>query len=112
MKPLVNFHLRPGQLFLCSIAILAVFAPAFAQTADRSFTTGLTLGTLRNNYTGFTGMKFTVGATALKVTTLGRIIVSGNSQTHTVKLVRADGTDLPGGAVTVNTVGRIPDDDS
>src|ERR1700722_11085797 len=43
---------------------------------------------------------------ALVVNQLARWVVSGNSGTHTVKLVDAStGTDLPGGSVSVNTSG-------
>jgi 6-phosphogluconolactonase (cycloisomerase 2 family) len=65
--------------------------------------TTFTMGTARNNYTGGFGMKFTVGATALNVSALGRIFITGNTGMHVVKLVRAlDGVDVPGGAVTVD----------
>ena len=61
---------------------------------------------LRNNYGNFVGMEFTVGNTALSVGQLGRMCVAGNTGCHSVKLVNAaTGTDLPGGAVTVNMAG-------
>jgi hypothetical protein len=61
---------------------------------------------LRNNYGNFVGMEFTVGNTALSVGQLGRMCVAGNTGSHSVKLVNAaTGTDLPGGAVTVNMAG-------
>ena len=55
----------------------------------QSFVTGKTLGALRADYTGHVGMKIAVGAQALTVTSLGRIYVSGNAGTHTLKVVRA-----------------------
>jgi hypothetical protein len=65
-----------------------------------------TLGTLRNNFTGSVGFKFTVGSSPITVTHLGRWVVSGDTGTHTVKLVKAsDGTDVPLGSVTVSTFG-------
>lgn len=97
-----------GLLFRFAALLLAP-AVAFAQTTGSSFTTGLTLGTARNNHTGFVGMRFTVGATPLQVLSLGRIVVAGNAATHTVKLVRVDGTDVAGGATSVNTVGGTPE---
>ncbi len=58
---------------------------------------------LRNNFSGWVGMKFTVGVNALNVTVLGRISVIGNSGTHIVKIVRAsDGGDVPGGSAAVS----------
>jgi hypothetical protein len=56
----------------------------------------------RNNYSGWVGMKFTVGATALSVSALGRVCVAGNATSHTVMFVNASGTALPGASVTVN----------
>ncbi|MFZ0062361.1 MAG: hypothetical protein WAL47_10020, partial [Pyrinomonadaceae bacterium] len=57
--------------------------------------TPTTLGTLRRNSNNWFGMKITVGAQPIKVYSLGRIFVSGNTGTHTVKLVRAsDSVDL------------------
>ena len=72
-------------------------------TPERAFVTGKTLGTIRNNLTGFVGMKFTVGAAPVTVTTLGRIYVAGNTGTHTVKIVNAGtGSDVAGGSIALN----------
>lgn len=67
------------------------------------FVASKTLGTIRNNYSGWVGAKFTVGASPLSVTALGRIRVSDNSQSHRVKLVRAsDGSDVTNGLVSID----------
>jgi hypothetical protein len=51
-------------------------------------------------------MNIAVGSSPLTVTALGRIVASGNAGSHTVKLVSAStGVDVPGGSVSVNTVG-------
>ena len=66
------------------------------------FVTGFALSSpvLRNNFSGWVGMKFTVGPNPLSVSALGRIFIAGNTGTHVVKFVRAsDGTDVPGGSV-------------
>ena len=61
--------------------------------------------TLRNNYGDFDGMSFTTGASSLTVQELGRKYVSGNSQVHIVKLVRAsDNVDV--GSVLLGHVER------
>ena len=70
-----------------------------------AFITGVTPGTLRNNHPGWVGFQMVVGSAPLTVTDLGRWVVSGNSNSHTVKIVRSDGTDLPGGSVSVATAG-------
>jgi hypothetical protein len=75
-----------------------------------NFLTGYALNgpSLRNGFSGFVGMRFTVGSSALSVSALGRIFITGNSGTHTVKLVQAaTGTDVPGGSVSVSMVGGV-----
>ena len=62
--------------------------------------------TVRNNFTGWAGFKLQTGDTPVIVSALSRWVYSGNSGSHTVKLVTAStGTDLSGGSVTVNTSG-------
>jgi len=61
---------------------------------------------LRNDFTGWVGMKLTVGTTPLSVSALGRICAVGNSQTHTVKFVNAsDGSDVAGASVSLSMAG-------
>ena len=64
--------------------------------------------TVRSNYTGWVGFKFTVGSTPLIVSRLGRWVRSGNTNSHAVKLVASNGTDISGGTATVNTSGAAP----
>ncbi len=52
--------------------------------------TGKTLGTLRNNYSGWVGMRFVVGSSPLLVRALGRIYINGNTQTHELRLIHAE----------------------
>jgi hypothetical protein len=71
------------------------------------FVTGQTLSaTIRNNYNGWLGMKFTVGANPLTIQGLGRWVIAGNTGNHTLKLV-VDSTkaDVPGGSAVVSTSG-------
>ena len=83
-----------------SVALLGVLAPGGA------FLTSETLGTLRGNFTGWVGMSLTVGAQPLVVSSLGRIVATGNANTHMVKIVTAAGVDIPGASVTVSTAGK------
>lgn len=77
-------------------------------TPETAFVTGKTFGTSRNNVTGFMGMKFTVGSAPLIVTSLGRIYLSNNTATHTVKLVAAtSGVDVVGGSVNLNMAAGV-----
>jgi hypothetical protein len=72
-------------------------------TPETAFVTGKTLGTIRNNLTAFVGMKVTLGAAPVTVTSLGRIYVAGNTGTHTVKIVNAGtGSDVAGASVSIN----------
>lgn len=71
-------------------------------------TAGGTSSSLRNDFSGWVGTAFKVGATPLTVTALGRYVVTGSSGTHVVKLVQftgTTGTDVPWGSVTVSTAG-------
>ncbi len=73
-----------------------------------SFTTSEVLSTaVRNDYTGFVGMQVTIGVKYLSVSSLGRWIVAGNTQTHLVKIVDTS-TGLDVGSVTINTSGATP----
>src|SRR5205823_2018118 len=71
--------------------------------------TDFTPGSLRNNFTGGFGMRFTVGATPLNVSQLGRLYIEGNNGSHVVKLVTAaTGVDVPGGSATVSLPSGTP----
>jgi hypothetical protein len=60
------------------------------------------LGTLRNDFTGWVGMKITVGNPLLSVTALARAFAPGNSGSHVVKIVDAStGKDVPGASTTI-----------
>jgi List-Bact-rpt repeat protein/Big-like domain-containing protein/putative Ig domain-containing protein/Kelch motif protein len=80
-------------------------------TTSTNFLTSFALNnpSLRNDFSGFVGMKLTVGANPLTVTALGRICVANNASTHTVKLANANnGTDVAGASVSVNMAGCTP----
>ena len=73
---------------------------------DMSFVLSSSPGTPRNNYSGWVGMSVTVGGSPIDVSSLGRLVLVGNTGSHVVKIVNAStGADLPGGAVTVATAG-------
>ena len=63
------------------IGALAVAGALWAGSAaaQTPLITGYTNNGLRNNFAGFVGMEFTVGAAVLNETALGRVYVSGNS---------------------------------
>ncbi len=61
---------------------------------------------IRNNYSGWVGMKLTVGPNSINVTSLGRVCISGDVETHTVEIVSAiSGTVVPGGTLQLNMSG-------
>jgi hypothetical protein len=62
--------------------------------------------TVRNDFSGWVGLKFTAGSSGMTVNSLGRLFLAGNNGTHIVKLVRAsDGADVPGGSIPVSMAG-------
>ena len=72
------------------------------------FVTAVTLATNavpRNDFSGWVGFRFQVGNTETIATHLGRWVLSGNTGTHTIKLVQSDGVDVGGGSVTVTASG-------
>jgi hypothetical protein len=76
-------------------------------TPGQGFVVAETLGTMRNNFTGFVGMVISVAADPLTVFGLGRFVVVGNGGTHMLKIADgATGVDLPGAVVTVDLAGR------
>ncbi|MBV8732281.1 MAG: immunoglobulin domain-containing protein, partial [Acidobacteriia bacterium] len=87
----------------------AVTLTVLPQGSPLPFVISETLGTSRNDYSGWVGMAIRVGPSPLLVNGLGRMVASGNSGVHTVKLVDAvSGSDLPGGSITVSTAGATP----
>jgi hypothetical protein len=50
----------------------------------------LAQGTLRNDWTGWAGMRLTVGNAPISVTALGRMFIQGNSEAHLVRIVEAE----------------------
>jgi hypothetical protein len=104
-----TFKVNNGQLdsVLATVSIAITAAP----TTPSPFVTDKTPVRWRNDFSGWVGMKFTVGNRSLTVTALGRIFASRNSGTHTVKLVIAgDGTDVTDGSVTISMVGGTLDE--
>jgi hypothetical protein len=80
-----------------------------AATGNISFVTGATLGTLRNNYSGWVGFSFRVGTIPMAVSAVGRYASPGDSQSHTVKLVdAATGADVLNGSASVMMSGAVP----
>ncbi len=74
--------------------------------AGTEFITSVTLSTLRSDFGGCVGFVFTVGASPITVSELGRWVVSGNSQSHDLYLVNSAGAVL--GTVNVNMAGATP----
>jgi len=89
---------------LLALMLCAAGGAAYGQFAGTALITAFTSQSPRNNFTGDFGMMFTVGATPMNVTALGRLCLAGNHDRHTVRLVNAsDGADVAGGSVTIST---------
>lgn len=65
-----------------------------------------TLGTVRNNFTGPVGMVYQTGAGGATVTQLGRIVVSGNTQSHPLSIYLDSNRTTALGSCSVNTSGQ------
>src|SRR5579883_2834599 len=107
-----NLYLAsPAENRIRKIAAVAVpITPASPpQPNINGFVTGYDLGSLaslRNSFSGWVGMKLTVGGSPLIVNSVGRVCVSGNSGAHSIKFVNAaTGADVGGSAVSVNMAG-------
>lgn len=74
-----------------AILALLLAAPCFA---DTPWLTSFTTGALRNDGPYAVGSSFTVGASALNATFLGRECFTGNSGTHNMYLQNSAGTIL------------------
>lgn len=76
-----------------------------ASAGNTSFVTGVNLGSeIRNDFGDYVGMKFTVGSSGLTVKELGRYFVSGNSGTHTLKIVKVgDGSTVATASINMSS---------
>lgn len=71
-----------------------------------NFLTSQSLGMVKNDYSGWAGVKITVGSLPLKVTDLGRLVITGNTQAHKIKIVdAASGSDVADGEASVEMAG-------
>lgn len=59
----------------------------------------------RNDFSGWVGCQLKVGAAPLIISHLGRYVLAGNSGSHALKLVKSDGSDIPGASTTLNLSG-------
>lgn len=91
-----------GQLPMSKLIRKASGTPP-PPVADTAFVTSSLATSLRNDYGDFVGFGFTVGASNITVTKLGRWVVSGNSGTHTLKIV--DGSYSTIVSASINTSG-------
>lgn len=82
--------------------------PSNSVSVTGSLITEISLSKTRNNYSGWTGTKILIGSKPLTVTHLGRMFVEGNNQTHKLKLISINGTDLPGGAASLSFSAKKP----
>jgi hypothetical protein len=68
---------------------IATSTPTATPGTATSFATAVSLGSeVRNDFGDYVGMKITVGNSSITVKQLGRYFVSGNSGTHTLKIIR------------------------
>ncbi len=72
-------------------------------TPGQALVAATTFGTKRNDFTGFVGMVIRVGPAPFTILGVGRVFLTGNTQTHIVKIADgATGIDVPGGTATID----------
>jgi hypothetical protein len=87
-----------GQQSLLTVNSAGGFGP------ETQFVVSSSGGSLFNDATGCIGCEFTVGGSNIQVTQLARIKISGNSQTHLLRLVRSsDNATLASVTVDLST---------
>ncbi len=104
---------QSGTQYMCvvsntagSISSNAATMTVVATPPSTHFVTSTSLGTPRNNFSGWVGMKITVGGSPVTVSSLGRIVAPGNAGSHAVKIVSASNSqDVSGGSISVSTSG-------
>ena len=99
IRPISRFWI---VLICCALAVI------LQAQSSTPFVTSKTLGTVRNDYSGWVGMAIQIGSSDITANSLGRIVVAGNSGTHTVKIADSTGTDVAGGSVSVSMSGGTP----
>jgi hypothetical protein len=97
------FSNSSGAPATTTAATLTVNASPPASGDD--FVTYFSPAALRNDFSGWVGMRIQGGATDISVKSLGRWVVAGNSQAHTVRLVNA-GTGTQVATASVATSGQ------
>jgi hypothetical protein len=78
----------------------------YSVATGSAYITGYTTAgrAVRNDFGGWVGARLTVGSASLTVNSIGRLCLTGNLGSHTVKFA-ANGQDVPGGSVQVNMAG-------
>ena len=92
-----------------SASAIVTLDPPPASVGGTSLVTPRTLGTLRNDYSGWVGMQIAVSSEELQVEGIGRWCVAGNTQVHALKIVdAATGDDVPRSQTSVFMGGCTP----
>lgn len=71
-------------------ALLAIGTGDNGLGPEVEFMTAMTPGSLRNNFGSSLGFRFTVGASSMHITALGRWRYSGNSGSHLIRIIQDD----------------------
>jgi hypothetical protein len=79
-----------------------------AFSVDNPVVTGETLMDPRNDFTGWVGMVIVPQGTDRNVTAIGRYCLAGNTGSHDLKIVDANGVDVPNTKGVVELFGKTP----
>src|ERR1700690_4207951 len=105
--------LQTGTQYMCvvtntvnSVSSSAATLTVVASLPTTNYVTSTSSASQRNNFNGWVGMSVTVGSSPVTVSALGRMFATGNTHTHTVKIVTAsNGQDVSGGSVSIPMAG-------
>ena len=79
----------------------------FASGSGNGLLTTASPGTIRNNFTGNVGMRYTTSTVPYNVSAVGRYFVSGNSGSHTVGIYRSSDGSLIASCVVAMAGGSV-----
>ncbi len=103
MKKLILAALFAAAILLAGPGATQLMLSYGGNSGRTNWVSSQSLGTARNDYGSYVGVKVTIGASNVDILALGRWCKSGNTQTHAVKLFDESGTELV--SVTVDCAG-------
>ncbi|OPZ86471.1 MAG: putative major pilin subunit [bacterium ADurb.Bin429] len=97
-----------GHIDLKKPTEIAITVPSWGVVEKEILASFTTTGSKRTDYGGTLGFSFTVGASPLTVTALGRLFITGNAGTHTLGIVKtSDSSVVTSVSITAGGAGAV-----